>query len=71
MTKEGGITDEVLDQLLAGPDPATVLRTGGLVDELKKRLAEQMLNGEMDHHLGSEAEADTGNHCNGSATRPF
>ena len=63
--KESGITDEVLDQLLAGHDPATVFESGGLVDELKKRLAERMLNGEMDHHLGSEAEADAGNHRNG------
>jgi hypothetical protein len=41
--KESGITDEVLDQLLAGHDPATVFESGGLVDELKKRLAERML----------------------------
>jgi putative transposase len=55
----------VLDQLLAGHDPATVFETGGLVDELKKRLAERMLNREMDHHLGSAAKADAGNHRNG------
>jgi putative transposase len=48
---ENGITDEMVDQLLAGRDPATVFESGGLVDELKKRLAERMLNGEMDHHL--------------------
>ena len=42
--KEGGIGDEVLEQLLAGRDPATVFATGGLIDELKKRLAERMLN---------------------------
>ena len=50
--REEGIADEVLDRLLAGRDPATVFETGGLVDELKKRLAERMLNAEMDHHLG-------------------
>ena len=49
--REDGIKDEVLDQLLEGRDPATVFATGGLVDELKKRLAERMLNAEMDHHL--------------------
>ena len=48
---ENGITDEMVDQLLAGRDPATVFESGGLVDELKKRLAERMLKGEMDHHL--------------------
>ena len=63
--KEEGIADEVLDQLLEGRDPATVFETGGLVDELKKRLAERMLNAEMDHHLGTEAEEEAGNHRNG------
>jgi putative transposase len=43
--RESGITDEMVDQLLAGRDPATVFESGGLVDELKKRLAERMLNG--------------------------
>jgi hypothetical protein len=45
--KETGITDEVWDQLLAGRDPATVFESGGLVDELKKRSAERMLNEEL------------------------
>jgi putative transposase len=63
--KEGGIADEVVDQLLEGRDPATVFATGGLVDELKKRLAERMLNAEMEHHLGAAAEEEAGNHRNG------
>jgi putative transposase len=50
--KDEGIGDEVVDQLLAGRDPATVFESGGLIDELKKRLAERMLNAEMEHHLG-------------------
>ena len=67
--KESGIADEVVDQLLAGRDPATVFESGGLVDELKKRLAERMLNGEMDHHLGAEAEEAAGNHRNGYSSK--
>ena len=63
--RDSAITDEILDQLLNGRDPATVFESGGLVDELKKRLAERMLNGEMDHHLDAEAEQDAGNHRNG------
>src|ERR1700716_4365313 len=63
--REEGIADEVLDRLLEGRDPAMVFETGGLVDELKKRLAERMLNAEMDHHLGTEAEEEAGNHRNG------
>jgi putative transposase len=63
--REEGIADEMLDQLLEGRDPATVFETGGLVDELKKRLAERMLNGEMEHHLGTAGEEAAGNHRNG------
>ena len=43
--RESRITDEVVNQLLAGRHPATVTESGGLVDELKKRLAERILNG--------------------------
>jgi putative transposase len=67
--RENGITDEMVDQLLAGRDPATVFESGGLVDELKKRLAERMLNGEIDHHLSTEAEAEAGNHRNGYSSK--
>src|ERR1700758_128146 len=67
--RENAISDEMVDQLLAGRDPATVFESGGLVDELKKRLAERMLNGEMDHHLGVEAEEAAGNHRNGYSSK--
>ena len=40
-----------------------------MVDELKKRLAERMLNAEMDHHLGTEAEEEAGNHRNGYSSK--
>ncbi len=63
--REERISDEVLDELLEGREPATVFESGGLIDELKKRLAERMLDGEMDHHPGSEEEAEAGNHRNG------
>src|SRR5438874_12770880 len=67
--KEQGISNEMLAELLVGRDPATVFESGGLVDELKKRLAERMLNGEMDHHLDAEAEQETGNHRNGYSSK--
>src|SRR2546429_9099928 len=67
--KERGISNEMLDELLVGRDPATVFESGGLGDELKKRLAERMLNGEMDHHLDAEAEQETGNHPNGYSSK--
>jgi putative transposase len=55
--KEPKIPDAILDQLLAGADPKTAFDPNGLLDELKKALAERVLNAEMDHHLASE-EAD-------------
>jgi putative transposase len=40
-----------VDQLLAGADPKAAFDPGGLLDGLKKALAERALNAEMDHHL--------------------
>ena len=60
--KEPRIPDAILDQLLAGADPKTAFDPNGLLDDLKKALAERALNAEMDHHL---ARAETGNSRNG------
>jgi len=57
------IPDAVLDQLLAGADAKTAFDKDGLLDELKKALAERALNAEMDHHL--EAGEGDGNRRNG------
>jgi transposase-like protein len=57
------IPSDLLDQLLAGGDAAAALQQGGLLDSLKKALAERVLNAEMDHHLGHEEQA--GNSRNG------
>lgn len=61
--KEPAIPADLLDQLLAGGDAAAALQQGGLLDSLKKALAERALNAEMDHHLGHEDQA--GNNRNG------
>ena len=55
--------DELLDELLAGADPAQVFADGGLLDDLKKAVAERALDAEMDAHL--EGERSGGNHRNG------
>ena len=55
--KEPRIPDAILDQLLAGADPKTAFDRNGLLDELKKALAERALNAEMDHHLAGEGGA--------------
>jgi putative transposase len=57
------IPDALLDQLLGGADAKTAFDKDGLLDELKKALAERALNAEMDHHLES-GEGD-GNRRNG------
>ena len=49
--KQPAIPDELLDQLLGGSDPRAALADGGLLDGLKKALAERTLNAELDHHL--------------------
>ena len=51
------IKKDTLDQLLSGRDPKEVFSKDGLFDELKKALAERVLNAEMDDHLESEAAA--------------
>jgi putative transposase len=61
--KEPRIPDAILDQLLAGADPKTAFDPNGLLDDLKKALAERVLNAEMDHHLGGEEQP--GNRRNG------
>ena len=61
--KEPVIPAELLDRLLAGTDAASALDQGGLLDSLKRALAERALGAEMDYHLGSDDQA--GNSRNG------
>ena len=67
--KDSAISAELLDKLLEGRDPASVLSSDGLLGDLKKALAERMLNAEMDVHLDSEVEQAAGNHRNGSSQK--
>lgn len=67
--KTPAFSAEMLDQLLDGQDPASVLRSDGLMGDLKKALAERMLNAELDVHLDSESEQAAGNHRNGSSQK--
>ena len=60
--KEPHIPDAILDQLLAGADPKTAFDPNGLLDDLRKALAERTLHAEMGHHLARE---ETGNSRNG------
>lgn len=63
------INPALLDELLKGQDPKTVLSSNGLIGDLKKALAERILNAEMDHHLSQETEETSGNHRNGNSSK--
>ena len=63
--KSPAIPDALLDQLLDGADPRTAFTPNGVVDALKKALAERMLNAEMNHHLGGEGTDEPVNTRNG------
>lgn len=60
--KASHIPEALLDQLLAGADAKTAFDPNGLLDHLKKALAERALNAEMNQHLAGN---DAGNSRNG------
>ncbi len=65
-----GIRDELIDELLAGQDPATVMRQDGLLGELKQALLNRLMAAEFDHHLAQEQAAGASrNHRNGSSRK--
>ena len=64
-TRRRKLSDEVLDELLAGQDPAEAFRGGTLVDALKKAVAARALDAEMAAQREREGEQDAGNHRNG------
>ena len=59
------IKKDTLDDLLAGRDPRAVFSKDGLFDELKKALAERILNAELDDHLDNEGAEGSRNRRNG------
>jgi putative transposase len=65
------IKNEILDELLRDKDPKTIFSSEGLLGELKKALAERVLNAEMDHHLADSTQDEvsegekSGNRRNG------
>lgn len=67
---ESRFSDELIDQLLEGQTHgAHLLESDGLIGDLKKRLAERMMQAEMDVHLDDPEQQEAGNHRNGSSSK--
>lgn len=64
------IRSELIDELLAGQDPASVMRQDGLLGALKKALLNRMMAAEFEQHLTSDRALNEGkNHRNGSSRK--
>jgi transposase-like protein len=64
--------DAMLDRLLEGRSPEEVVGSGGLLEDLTKRLLERALEGELSDHLGYEkhdAEGRNGGNSRNGLTR--
>ena len=70
--KEPNRVDDLLDELLEDcKSPEDILGEGGLMKQIKKRLVERALAGELNGHLKSEAADETAapNSRNGSSKK--
>jgi putative transposase len=64
------IRNELIDELLTGQDPSSVMRQDGLLGELKKALLNRLMAAEFDHHLTQDRASTEGkNHRNGSTRK--
>ena len=59
------ITDDMLDQIVGAADPTELFQSGELLGELRRKLAERILDAEMDVHLAQAPEQQEGNVRNG------
>ena len=73
---DGPFADELLDELLSqldGQNAQGLLSQSGLIEQLKRQLAERMLTAELSHHLQQERQQASpgtrGNHRNGSSAK--
>ena len=73
-----GLLSKKLDELLkdydyGNPNPDLILGQDGIIQQLRKRILERALKGEMTHHLGYEKSSkdgyNTGNSRNGTSSK--
>jgi len=73
MAKSDKEVEELLDQLLEGRKPEELVGSGGVLEDLTRRLYERALEGELTEHLGYEKHAPQGrtggNSRNGKSTK--
>lgn len=72
--KKNTKSEQLIEELLSEYDnPADAFKSGGLVDELQKRLIEKAMSGELDHHLGynkhDKKGDNSGNSRNGTGKK--
>jgi putative transposase len=64
------IRNELIDELLSGQEPASVMRQDGLLGELKKALLNRLMAAEFEHQLTQDRGSGEGrNHRNGSTRK--
>lgn len=63
------IRDDLIDELLAGRDPASVMRQDGLLGELKKALLNRLMAAEFDQHLAEDRATNAGKNYRNGNTR--
>ena len=63
------IRSELIDELLAGHDPASAMRQDGLLGELKKALLNRMMAAEFEHHLIEDRTSNAGKYHRNGSTR--
>ena len=73
MAEEDKGVEELLERLLEGRSPKDLVGSGGLLEDLTKRVYEKALEGEMTAHLGYEKHAlegrNRGNSRNGRTSK--
>src|SRR5690242_12600858 len=63
------IKKKLIDELLQGAETSEVFSSDGLFAQIKKALAERILNAEMDALLKADAAAGEDNHRNGYSAK--